>query len=207
MSNPHLRSATIDDAANMARVESQSWSRELASSKDQIRDRIHTFPAGQWVAEPGGQIVGIVFAQRISQLFLDQTPRQYNLLTDEGRFVSTHRSDGEIYQLVGVGVLPTSRGARLGRQLVDRQVEFARSLPGVDRIIGFTRPSGYHRHSDSPIDDYVQLRRADGRLVDPTLAFHSEGGAEIISTHADYRCEDLQSCGYGVLIEYAKQEL
>ena len=101
-------------------------------------------------------------------------------------------------------MLPEYRGQLLGRQIVDRQLEFARSLPDVHRILGFTRPIHYHRHRDIPIERYVQRAGPDGNLIDPVLAFHVDAGAGIVSIHPGFRPDDHEACGYGVLIEYPR---
>jgi len=198
-----LRTATPDDAAAMAGVDRQSWPAALATSAEGFERRIAAFPEGQLVAESDGRIVGAAGAQRVTQQFFDANSRQYDLLTDSDRLSATHDPLGEIYQLIGVGVTPEFRGSRLGRQLVDRQIAYARSLPGIERIMGFTRPAGFHKHRDLPIDEYVVLQDGNGRHVDPVLAFHVTAGAQILSIHSDFRPNDEQSGGYGVLIEYA----
>lgn len=186
----------------MAEVDRQSWPAALATGVEGFRCRIAAFPEGQLVAESRGRIVGTAAAQRITSEFLAANMQRYDLVTDCNRFTASHTPQGELYQLIGVGVLPEFRGSRLGRQLVDRQIEQGRSLPGIQRILGFTRPAGFHRHRRLAIEIYVSLRGDDGRLVDPVLAFHLEAGARIVSIHADFRRNDHEACGYGVLIEY-----
>ena len=86
--------------------------------------------------------------------------------------------------------------------VVDHEIALARGLPGVRRIIGFTRPAGYHEHPDMPIEEYVALRRENGEYHDPVLQFHLGSGAKLISIHPDYRPADTDAGAYGVLIEY-----
>lgn len=200
-----IRTATPDDVAGMAEADAASWPPELASSAGQIAARIAAFPEGQLAAIRDGRVVGAVYAQRLDAGFF-AGPKTFRRLTDDGRFTATHDDEGEICQLIGVSVLPSERGSGLGRRLVDRGIDMARRLPGVRRIVGFTRPAGYHRRAELPIDEYVRLRDNSGRLVDAVLAFHDDAGARIVSTHADYRPEDVQTRGYGVLIEYATSD-
>ncbi len=165
--------------------------------------RTRVYPLGQWVAERDGALLGAASAQRLSERFFDETPKRFDLLTDGGRFTASHDGAGAIYHLTGVGVAPAGRGSGIGRLLVDRQVAQARRLPGVRRILGFTRPVGFHRYPQLAIGEYLQLRGPGGLPVDPVLAFHVSGGARIVSAQADYRRADWQSRGYAVLIEYA----
>ncbi len=200
-----LRNAVLSDAAATADVDRNSWPSQLAASQPQFEQRIAAFPAGQWVAEIDGRIVGVSTAQRITQSFLDHNKHDYAAITDGGNFTNSHDPNGDIYQLIGVGVVREFRGGQLGRMLIDRQIEYARSLADVERIIGFTRPMRYHRRSELTIDEYLSMRTAGGSPIDPVVAFHVDAGAAIVSIHADFRPEDTESNGYGVLIEYPRR--
>lgn len=197
-----LRNATVADTVAMAEIDRQSWPEELATTRTEFEARIAAYPEGQWVAEEAGRILGVASAQRITEECLQKNGASYAALTDGNRFTRSHTPDGEIYQLVGVGVSPKYWGRQLGRKLVDQQIAFARSLPGVRRIVGYTRPARYYRHQNLMIEDYVDACREDGRRVDPILAFHLEAGARLVAIQPNFRPNDRQACGYGVLIEY-----
>lgn len=165
-------------------------------------------------------------AQRITAEFLQTNCHSYRAMTDDNRFAASHHPEGEIWQLVGVASWPVYRGLQLGRRLVDEQIALARRTPGIQRIIGFTRPAGYHRCPQLTIEEYLQAVMAGLGLPeheavlnlpagetataggagkpprDAVLAFHLRFGARIVSVHAGFRPNDTQSLGYGVLIEY-----
>lgn len=197
-----IRAATPADVAAMADVDRRSWPAALATTDEEFAARIAAFPAGQLVAMSAGQIVGTASAQRITAQFLAAHSDSYDTITDGNQFTASHTDAGEIYQLIGVGVSPDFRGHRLGRLLVDHQIEQARRLTGVERILGFTRPVRFARNGGISIEEYVRSKDADGKPLDPVLAFHLEAGARIVSIHPDFRPNDVDSCGYGVLIEY-----
>lgn len=199
-----IRTATAADIPTIAQVESESWPGPMACTLEQVRARLAAYPDGQFVAEVDGVVVGVVFAQRITADYFARTPGRFDDLTDGGRFTRSHNHQGDIYQIIGVGVARSARGLKLGRTLVDRQIEHARSQASVRRIIGFTRPADYHRHGKVPIEDYVELRDGQGNLVDRVLAFHLDAGARLVSLHPEFRPIDTEACGYGILIEYAK---
>lgn len=197
-----FRQAMLDDAPAMAAVDALSWPPALAVPEETVRARIRSYPQGQQVVLVDGELAGVSSAQRITESFLAAHSDSYDAVTDCDRFTASHDPAGEIYELVGVGVNPAFRGLNLGRRLVDRQIAFARSLPGVRRIVGFTRPAKYARQAELPIDAYLQQRKRNGRIADPVLAFHLHAGARIVSTHKNFRPNDADSCGYGILIEY-----
>jgi hypothetical protein len=197
-----LRQATAADVPQMAHVDADSWPAPLAGTEEQIRSRVAVFPEGQWVALVDGLLVAQVFAQRISQQFFDRGPLTFDRLTDAGTFARSHDPHGELFQVIGVGVSTAGRGFGLGRRLVDREIEFGRSLPGVRRVLGFTRPVQYHRHAEMPIEEYVRREKRAGRPLDPVLAFHLMAGAKLVSIHAGFRPADAEAKGYGLLIEY-----
>lgn len=201
-----LRRATLDDLAGIVAVEQAAWPATLAMDASAIRARLETFPAGQLVEEEQGQIVAYAAAQRLNVSFFEQHRMSFAALTDGGTIRASHDEKGEIYQLIGVGVMPRARGSGLARALVDRQIEQARQLRGVRRIVGFTRPVGYHRHRDMNIEQYVRWRTPQGQVVDPVLAFHLMEGAKLVAVQAGFRPEDTECGGYGVLIEYGVEE-
>lgn len=190
------------DADAMAAVDLASWPVGLATNADQFRQRIAAFPEGQWVAELDGRVVGCVAAQRITEAWLSTSPVTFDRITDHGTFSHSHDPQGEIFQLIGVGVMNVGRGLRLGRRLVDREIELARSLPGIQRIVGFTRPAGFARYPQLSIDEYLSQRKSGDRSIDPVVAFHLDASARIVSLHPDFRPADTEARAYGILIEY-----
>lgn len=197
-----FRTAAADDAAALAAIDAESWPEGLAPNVDQWRSRLGVFAEGQLVVEYDGHPAVVAAAQRINDAFLNAGPMTYARLTDGGSFASSHDPRGEIYQLVAVGASAVVNGLGLGRKLIDRQIEQARAMPGIRRIIGLTRPARYYRHPELPIEEYVELRNKTGRRYDPVLEFHLGAGAKLVSIHPGFRPDDVQAGGYGVLIEY-----
>lgn len=197
-----IRNADLDEAALLTDIDRACWPSGIAADEAKFRARIQAYPQGQWAAEQDGKLVGQATAQRITSAFWQSGPIEFDRLTDNGRFTGSHDPEGELFQLISVSVLPEARGSRLGRRLVDHEIEFARSLPGVRRIIGVTRPIGLHKHPAVSLEEYVTLRRENGRYVDPVLDFHLGAGARVVSIHPNYRPADTEALGYGILIEY-----
>ena len=198
-----LRRARHDDLADLVNLEAACWPTPLAAKHGQLSARIATFHRGQLVAQIGEQLVGYSSAQRIHAELITNDPLQYNTVTDNDRFTTTHANDGEIYQLVGVSTAPEFRGRRIARQLIDLQIARAWKLDGVRRVMGFTRPAARHLTPELSLESYVAIQlTAHGS--DKTLAFHLNAGARIVSCHDNFRPSDQQSLGAGVLIEYSR---
>jgi predicted N-acetyltransferase YhbS len=197
-----IRDAQPADLPQIVEIERTSWPAGMASSEEEIRSRMELFPAGQLVAEIAGRVVAFATAQRVQSEFFEAHRSSFPAVTDRGRFAGSHAPDGDVYHLVGVCVLRSHQGFGLARVLIDRQIEMARSLPGIERILGVTRPARYHKRATMPIEQYVKFRTASGRLVDPVLAFHLDYGARLVAILPGFRPEDSDSQGYGVLIEY-----
>lgn len=200
-----IRNALPADTESLAEVDALAWPEGLRTGRAGFETRLATYPEGQWVAVIGGKLVGWVCCQRIAAADLERLPLTYAVLTDEGTFRRTHRPDGEILQLVGVAALPAYAGLRLGRILVDHAVAVARTCPDLRRIVGITRPAGYRRYATMPIERYLDPRREEGGPPDPVVSFHLRAGAKLVSIHPDFRPEDRDARGYGVLIEYPLQ--
>lgn len=197
-----FRTAGPDDAAALAAIDADSWPAPLATTLEQWQSRLAVFATGQLVLDYDGRSAVVAAAQRITHEFLSAGPITHHRLTDGGSFRNSHHPAGEIYQLVAVGASALVNGLGLGRKLIDRQIAQARSMPGIRRIIGITRPARYYRHPELPISEYVELRNKTGRRYDPVLEFHLGSGARLISTHENFRPDDEEARGYGVLIEY-----
>ncbi len=142
------------------------------------------------------------WAQRITDGLLKSHGDRYDRITDNDTFVRSHGATGKIYQIVAVGVTPACRGWALGRRLVDRQIRQARSIRSIRRILGFTRPAGYHRFPDIAIESYVQQCSESKSTLDPVLSFHLDAGATIVSIHHGFRPDDVAAGGHAILLEY-----
>ena len=200
-----LRIATPDDVHAIARLESASWPDGLAANTAQVAERVATFPEGQWITIDDGDIVGYSSAQRVPRNWFATLKNEgtlcYDMVTDNNRFRRTHIADGEWYQLVGVATAPALRGRGLARLLIDHQVAHGHGLPGVEKVVGFTRPVAVPGSSGSTLQDHVASHMT-GSLRDPVLGFHLDAGAHVVSLHPGFRLADVQSHGSAVLIEY-----
>jgi GNAT superfamily N-acetyltransferase len=76
-----------------------------------------------------------------------------------------------------VVIIPEAQGRGLSSGVVRGMASLAREA-GLDGLIAPVRPSHKHRYPLTPIERYVEWRRADGLLLDPWLRVHERLGAE-----------------------------
>jgi GNAT superfamily N-acetyltransferase len=99
--------------------------------------------------------------------------------------------DGVVRRVFEAGGEPTTLSALLaivdpryqGRGLSTLIIEGMRRLAGehgLDALLAPVRPTLKARHSQTPMEDYLGWRRADGQLFDPWLRVHEQIGGEIL---------------------------
>jgi GNAT superfamily N-acetyltransferase len=75
-------------------------------------------------------------------------------------------------------IAPEYRGQALSSRMIQRMGEIGQAH-GLDTLIAPVRPNLKHSYPLTPIERYVEWRRADGTRFDPWLRTHERLGAEI----------------------------
>ena len=75
-------------------------------------------------------------------------------------------------------IAPEYRGRALSARMIQRMAEIGREH-GLDTLIAPVRPNLKHSYPLTPMERYIEWRRADGSLLDPWLRTHERLGAEI----------------------------
>ena len=63
-----VRLARTSDLPSLLRLEEACWPEDMRVAGDELRRRIETYALGQWVVEMDGEIVGVVYSQRIADV-------------------------------------------------------------------------------------------------------------------------------------------
>ncbi|BAZ21406.1 hypothetical protein NIES4073_22840 [Kalymmatonema gypsitolerans NIES-4073] len=191
--HPHLL-----DLPALINLETQCWPKHLRASADDIQQRIERYPNGHLVVVWDEQIVAVMYSQRITNAAILQntTYQQVPLL---------HNPQGTVIQLLGINVLPEFQERGLGDQLREFMLQYCTLSSGIESVVGVTRCKKYVTHSHMPITEYLKLRNEQGQLLDPIVRFHELGGARIKGIIPNYRPEDTDNLGTGILIEYNLQ--
>ncbi|MCC5600905.1 type I polyketide synthase [Nostoc favosum] len=190
-----IRHSNLEDLLALNNLEVECWSEHLQASPQEIRRRIEELPDAHCVLEIGDRIVGVVYSQKISSTDLLKNTTWKNL-------PSLYTKQGTIVQLLGINILPEMQQQGLGDQLLEFMLQWCSLKGGIESVVGVTRCKNYVNHSDGSFEEYIQKRNDQGQLLDPILRFHESHGATITGVLTNYRPEDTDNQGKGVLIEY-----
>jgi malonyl CoA-acyl carrier protein transacylase len=190
-----IRHPHLSDLDALVNLEAQCWPEHLRASANEIRQRIERFPNGNCVLEMNRQVVGVVYSQRISSADVLK-----NITYAE--VPSLHVPQGPVVQLLGLNILPEMQDKGLGDKLRQFMLQLCAVKGGIERVVGVTRCKNYVDRAHLAIEEYIQQRNELGQRLDPILRFHEEGGATIEAIIPNYRPEDADNRGTGVLIEY-----
>lgn len=190
-----IRHPYPDDLHTLIHLESLCWPESLRTSASELQQRIKEFPREQWVVELDGQVVGVAYTQRIESI--------ESLTSSTIESVSTLQSkQGPFLQLLGLNVHPDMQAQGLGDQLRIFLLQWAKLKGGIDCVVGVSRCKSYVDHSHISIEDYIKKQTEQGKVFDPILRFHVEGGASIVGIIPRFRPEDVENQGCGILIRY-----
>jgi GNAT superfamily N-acetyltransferase len=76
-------------------------------------------------------------------------------------------------------IAPELRAQGLSSRMIERMAEIGRAHE-LDTLIAPVRPNLKHSYPLTPIERYIDWRRADGMLLDPWLRTHERLGASIV---------------------------
>lgn len=190
-----IRHPHLSDLPALVNLEAKCWPKHLQAPADEIRQRIERFPNGHCVLEMDGQIVGVIYSQRISSAGVLKNATYAEVQ-------SLHIRQGKVIQLLGINILPELQDKGLGDQIREFMLQLCALKGGIERVVGVTRCKNYVLHTHIPIEEYISQHNELGQLLDPILRFHQQGGATIKGIIPNYRPEDVDNLGNGILIEY-----
>jgi polyketide synthase PksL len=197
--NNVVRFTKEEDLPVLMRLEQRCWAAALQAPVDEIRLRIHRYPAGQLVLEMNGVVCGVIYSQRIHAL-------EALSHTTCDRVGQLHADSAPLLQLLAVNILPEYQQMNLGDQLLEFMLQRASVMSGVESVAAVTLCKRYSQHRQYSMHEYIRWRTERGKLRDPILRFHELHGATIRHPIANYRPADKENEGYGVLVTYDLQQ-
>ncbi|MDD5271557.1 MAG: beta-ketoacyl synthase N-terminal-like domain-containing protein [Methylovulum sp.] len=190
-----IRHAQSSDLTVLAQLEQQCWLPALQTSATKLAERLDVYPQGQFVLELDGQVVGVIYSQRI----LD---RQLLLTVSVDTAECLHQADAPVVHLIAVNIRPDMQQRALGDRLLEFMLQRCSLMEGVVSVTAVTRCKDYQADRDGLLGRYIRQRNAQGRLLDPVLRFHELHGACIEGLVPAYRPLDHGNQGNGVLVHY-----
>ena len=193
-----VRLSREEDLPALLTLEQQCWAAALRTSPDEIRNRVRRYPNGQLVLEMDAIVCGVIYSQRIHNL------EDLRGMTSD-RVGQLHADGAPILQLLALNILPEYQQMNLGDQLLEFMLQRATVMEGVQSVAAVTLCKRYSQHRQYSVDQYIRLRTQHGKLHDPILRFHELHGATIQYPISNYRPDDRDNDGYGVLVTYDLQ--
>ncbi|WP_414624618.1 GNAT family N-acetyltransferase [Calothrix sp. CCY 0018] len=190
-----IRHPHLSDLLTLVNLENKCCPEYLRASSDEIRQRIERFPNGHCVLEMDGQVVGVIYSQRINSTDVLNK-------TTYAKVPSLHTRLGSVIQLLGINILPEMQVMGNGDALMEFMLQLCVLKGGIERVVCVTRCKNYVQYAHIPITEYIRQQNDLGQLLDPILRFHQQGGATIKGVIPNYRPEDIDNLGNGILIEY-----
>lgn len=190
-----VRQASLDDLPALLALEWACWPEGGRVDESILRRRLGQNPCGQLALEFKGEVVGVIYSQRITQV---EGLFGVNFATVDQLF----NGNGSTVQIQSLNILPEHQYSGYGDQLLEFMLQYCTLLNGVDTVVGVTRCKDYPKYRHMPQADYLHCRDERGVLLDPVLRFHELHGARIEQLVAGYRPADADNRGYGVLVRY-----
>ena len=163
-------------------------------TRDQLRGHLHNFPAGQFVAVYGGDVVGYCATFRVDEAIAFR-PHSWHEITGGG-YASRHDAHGDWLYGMEVCVDPNYRGLRIGQRLYTARKSLAIGLRLKGIVFGGRIPGLAKRWKSIGSAEAYVAAVADKRQRDTVLTFQLRNGFEVHGVLADYLPGDKPSMGY-----------
>jgi predicted N-acetyltransferase YhbS len=193
-----IRSATPEDFDELLRVEIETWSEELVSA-DAIRALLDAFAEGYFCAFADGELVGSLGTILVTH-DIQQPIHPWGKMTADATF-TTHDPNGNVMYGAALSVSGRFQGLGIGTQLLEQAKRFIVEHD-LDGFVGGSRIPLYHKHSEMPVEAYVDKRDDAGNRFDPELRFYERSLTlgEILPEYMSGAWADPESLNYGVQV-------
>lgn len=193
--NYQIRHANLQDLQKLEILEQRCWPAELQISTADLKTRIQVYPQGQFVLELDGEVIGVIYSQRIA------SQDKIHAMTSKTAALF-HQPDGCFVQLLALNILPEMQKKNIGYQLLEWMLQRCSMMSGINAVVGVTLCKNYHMQHHQPLAEYIHNRDVSGHLSDPILRFHESHGATIVGLVSNYRPYDVKNEGHGILVYY-----
>lgn len=193
-----IRLAELSDLPALEILEVKAWDENLQAPPAALRKRLEVNPTGVFVVEVDQKVAAVLYTQRI--------PEVNTVFSETFAGVSdAHVPGAPVVQLIAIASDSEVASLGLGQELRAFALHLARLDATVSTVCAVTRFRDFPKFNGS-LQEYLDSH-VSGKQVDSIVAFHTHYGAKVVSLVPDYRDEDTDNKGAGVLIQYAIREL
>lgn len=197
-----VRNTRPEDFPEIASLSRKIYPASKPWMDDQLASHLRVFPEGQFVAveRAAGRVIGMAASLIIlwDDYEMSDTWRDF---TDHGMFTNHDPFRGRTLYGAEIMVDPDLQGSGIGSVLYAARRELTERL-GLLRIRATGRLRGYHRYASTMSAENYVHEVVRGRIKDPTLSFQIRHGFEVLEVVSGYLRNDMESLGYGALIEW-----
>lgn len=196
-----IRQAKNEDIPQILSIEDKAWGEKGAASREMVESRIKTFPEGTLIAESDGEIIGVVFTERVDYDFKKDAFTWYEI-TDNGFIKNSHKPNGNTVYGIDLSVAPSFQHLGIGTKILENIGKLAIRYNVKYGMLGGRIPL-YYKHTDKmTAEEYVNAvvnTNKGPKSLDPEIEFYKKAGLKIIKVIPNYY-KDPESLDYGILL-------
>jgi len=195
------RKATLGDVDEIFALDKEVW-QDFPATREMIESRIKNFRDGNIVGLVKGKIIGYLSVQLINYDLSNPKIMTWNEITNNGTTNGTHIPTGKIIFGIADTVSPRFRDFGIGISMVLSGWRIGVEYNVTGCLLGSRIPLFHQYSSKHTVEEYVNLRRDDGKFLDPGLRLYESDGFKPIKVVPNY-INDPESENYGVLVYQA----
>lgn len=193
-----IRLAQLKDMDSLLKIERDCWAEKVRADQLELEERINSNACLNFALEYQGEVVGVLYTQRLYET---------NIRHVKSNALEKYRvADGECIQLITLNVRLDYQDRGWGYELLEFALEYFSLHPEIKHVYAVTRCRDFLKSGLNTMQEYMKARFIDGKVDDPTLQFHQSHGAKVLGLVKNYRPDDLENQGCGVLIKYNIKE-
>ncbi|WP_126171962.1 bifunctional GNAT family N-acetyltransferase/carbon-nitrogen hydrolase family protein [Altericroceibacterium xinjiangense] len=193
-----IRQAKPADASAIVRLTAKVYGKPQAYTAAQIRGQINHFPAGQFVAEYEGTIVGYC-ATMIAPHEVAFAPHTWAEITGQG-YATRHDENGDVLYGIEVCVDPDCRRLRIGQRFYRKRQELCRHFELKGIAFGGRMPGYQRRQKNFPDPQAYVDAVLDKQVRDQVINFQLNQGYQPRGVLKNYDLTDRASGGHALLM-------
>ncbi|MEE0930929.1 MAG: SDR family NAD(P)-dependent oxidoreductase [Acutalibacteraceae bacterium] len=189
-----IRQANLNDMNFLMEIESVCWADGMRADRTEIIQRLEDPACLNLVVEYEGKVTGVLYTQRLYEK---------NIKKVSSVNLKKYRDiNGDCIQAITLNVLPEYQDRGWGYQLLEFALEYYSLSDDIKTVCAVTRCRDAAKSDCATQLEYMKNIFHNNMFDDPILKFHQLHGAKVIGLIPNYRPNDIENQGYGVLVKY-----